>query len=134
MKKKTGIGVEGKIHKQFASIIIQYEGYKRLKADWWSYDASGEKRNLTTASLLKAKGLRGGKPDYEFISVRDGLAYYLYIEFKRPKVKGCSAGKQSDNQKKFQDIFNTASNCNYYICYSVKEAIDILIANKFLEI
>lgn len=140
-KRKKGIGAESKIHKDFASSIKQYQGYKKLKAHWWSYDASGEKRNAITGALLKAKGLNAGKPDYEFIMVKTSpnnknlcLAHYIYIEFKKPKDINSPAGTQSDNQKKFENIFKDAINANYYICYSVKEAIDILINHEFLEV
>jgi hypothetical protein len=139
--KKKGIGSEGKIHKDFAMTIKQYQGYKQLKADWWSYDASGEKRNAITGALLKAKGLNSGKPDYEFIQVKTSpnnkglcLAHYIYIEFKKPKDINSPAGTQSDNQRKFESIFKNATNVNYYICYSVKEAIDILINHEFIEV
>ncbi len=141
VKIKKGIGVESKIHKDFASTIKQYQGYKKLKADWWSYDASGEKRNAITGALLKAKGLNAGKPDYEFIMVKRNhnnkdlcFAHYIYIEFKKPKDINSPAGTQSDNQKKFENIFKDAINAHYYICYSVKEAIDILIRHEFLEV
>lgn len=125
-KKKIGIGPEGLMHKQFAALIKQYEFYKKLDCAWWSYDASGENRNAITASLLKAKGLKGGKADYEFKQLRGDIMYHIYIEIKSEK------GKQSENQIKFQESCQKSINDVYYIARSVKEAIDILIEEKIL--
>ena len=52
---KRGLGIEDKIHKDFAAMIRQYELYKKLNCAFWSYDSTGEKRTAMTASLLKAK-------------------------------------------------------------------------------
>lgn len=140
MKIKKGLGTEGQIHKDFSKLMQQYELYDQLLASWWSYDASGEKRNAITGALLKAKGLKSGKPDYEFIMIKPDflakdcfIAHYLYLEFKKPKTSLSPAGKQSDNQKKFESIFKKVANVNYYVCYSVKEAIEILIEQGFLK-
>jgi hypothetical protein len=127
-RKKVGIGNEGKMHKDFAKIIRQYEGYKRLNCLRWSYDASGEKRSVMTGSLLKAKGLKSGKADYEFIKkLSDNIAHYLYLEFKFGK------GKQSDSQKEFEALFKDFSNVKYCVVYSIQEAIEILKQNGFLK-
>jgi len=134
MKRKIGIGVEGLIHKKFASLIYKYETYNKLNCEWWSYDASGEKRNAITGSLLKSKGLKSGKADYEFIMIKNNIAYYIYIEFKKPKTENSVAGKQSKSQKEFEIVFENVANVNYYVCYSVQDAIDILIKNKFIEL
>lgn len=124
-RKKIGIGNEGLMHKQFAGIIRQYEGYGKLKCEWWSYDSAGEKRSLMTGALLKAKGLKPGKSDYEFKQIRGNIAHHLYIEFKFGK------GKQSDNQIAFEKTCK-ASNEKYYVVYSVEEAIDILKKEGFI--
>jgi len=134
IKRKRGIGVEGLMQKQFSSLIKQYEAYNRLKAIWWSYDASGEKRSIITGALLKAKGLNSGKADYEFIKIKDSIAYYIYLEFKKPKTNNSRIGNQTENQKEFENLFKNTTNVSYYICYSVAEAISILQKNQFLEI
>lgn len=129
--KKIGIGNEGKLHKDFANLVRQYEGYKKLNCIRWSYDASGEKRSAITGSLLKAKGLRTGKPDYEFIfkgCINNlPIACYLYIEFK------FGQGKQSESQKVFEESVKEFLNIKYYIAYSVEEAINILIDNGIIN-
>lgn len=152
--KKRGLGPEDKIHKNFAALVRQYEGYGKLKCDYWSYDASGEKRTAMTASLLKSKGLRSGKSDYLFIknkvcgrrSNNEPLfeTHYLWLEMKKPKTGRIDfsksntpkiwspAGKQSEDQKKFGDIFSNSTNSRYALVYSVEEAINILIEEGIL--
>ena len=130
-RKKIGIGDEGKMHKDFASLIRQYEGFGKLNCLRWSYDAAGEKRNATTGALLKAKGLKAGKADYEFIYTRHinkiPVACYLYLEFKVGK------GKQSDSQKEFENLFTDYENVEYYVAYSIKEALEIFFEKGILK-
>lgn len=123
---KRGLGYEDIMHKQFGGMLRQYEGYGKLKCEFWSYDGSGEKRNLITGSLLKAKGLNGGKSDYEFRKLVGELMHHIYIEFKAPK------GKQSDNQVKFQVTCDKSSNDRYYLAYSVEQGIKILEKEEIL--
>jgi len=119
-RRKIGIGPEGKMHKDFAGLLRQYEGYKKLNCVFWSYNASGERRTLMTGALLKAKGLAKGIPDFFFIKNNNGVAEFIWIEFKAGK------GKQSDEQKKFEDSVSGFNNMRYYIVYSVADAIRIL--------
>ena len=126
-KKIIGIGIEGNIHKTFANTIRTYENLKLLNCERWSYDAAGEKRQLTTASLLKAKGLKRGHPDYSFICIQRGIAIIVYIEFKAGK------NKQTEEQKKFQLMCEKSSNLIYQTCYSCEEAIDFLKQNGVIK-
>lgn len=125
--KRRGLGQEDQLHKKFANTVRGYESFGKLKCQWWSYDASGENRKLETGALLKAKGLRPGKSDYEFKIIKKTVAHYVYIEFKTEK------GKQSESQKAFEETC-TASNEAYYIARSVQEGIDILIKEGILEV
>ena len=140
---KRGLGPEDKIHKDFAALIRQYELYKKLACDFWSYDSTGEKRTVMTASLLKAKGLQSGKADYLFIKNKvcgrkHGCnspifeTLYFWIEFKKPKTK-TAAGKQSESQKEFQKIFENSVNSFYFVAYSVKDAIEFLEKNGVIK-
>jgi hypothetical protein len=140
---RRGLGIEDKIHKDFAAIIRQLELYKKLNCNFWSYDSTGEKRTVMTASLLKAKGLQSGKADYLFIKNRQcGRKHgcnspifetlYFWIEFKKPKTKS-AAGKQSESQKDFEDIFKDSVNSFYFVAYSVKEAIEFLEKNGVIK-
>lgn len=99
----------------------QYEGYGKLNATWWSYDASGESRTKQTGGLLKSKGLRPGKSDYEFRTLKGDIMHHVYIEFKWNK------GKQRPAQKEFEKTCEGAVNDNYYVAYSIQEAMGILI-------
>lgn len=120
------LGKEDLIHKKLAAVLRQYEGYNQLKCNWWSYDASGEKRSAVTGSLLKAKGLRPGSADYCFRVVKKNIAHYIHIEIKIPKIKGKQReGEQSDHQLAFEELCY-ACNEEYYIARSVEEALDIL--------
>jgi len=120
------LGKEDLIHKELAAQLRQYERYNQLKCFRWSYDASGEKRSAMTGSLLKAKGLKPGAADYCFRIVKKGIAHYIYIEIKIPKIKGKQKeGVQSEYQLAFEKLCY-ACNEEYYIARSVEEAMDIL--------
>ena len=123
--RKIGIGAEGQIHKDFARELTIYEKYNQNRWLFYSYNASGEKRNITTASLLKAKGLKAGQPDYTFYYAKDKIVCILHIEFKAGK------NKQSDLQIDYQNKFKGFDNVDYFVCYSVKEAVNVL-QNLFL--
>lgn len=123
--RRKGLGEECRIHKAFATIVKGYDAYKQLDCSWFSYDASGEKRDLITGALLKAKGLKPGSPDYSFKVIRKNIAHYIYIEFKTPK------GKQSPNQKLFEKSC-VGVNEKYYIARSVQEGLDILRHERIL--
>lgn len=122
MIKRRGLGPEDIIHKQFANQIAAYGMWKKLNKDmvWNSYSASGEKRNLTTGSLLKAKGLTKGFPDYHFRLKKGDIMHHIYIEFKAGK------NKQSFEQKEFEKSCEGVKNERYYVAYSVDERIQIL--------
>ena len=119
MPRRRGLGEEDLMHKSFASITRQYEGYKKLNCSWISYDASGEKRTAKTGALLKSKGLKPGKADFEIITIKNNISHHYYLEFKTSK------GKQSSNQKIFEECC-VGSNQHYYIVRSVEEAINLL--------
>ena len=138
-RRKIGIGSEGCLHKQFGSLINKYTALNKLNCVFWSYSASGEKRTITTASLLKAKGLQSGQPDYHFIkrlklnygTLSRNIDHTIYLEFKKPETitvegKKSAKGKQSDNQKAFEARFKDSDNSRYYVVHSVDEALRVL--------
>jgi hypothetical protein len=123
---RRGLGQEDIMQKQFGTLIKRYEGLRKLNCSWWSYDSSGEYRTLKTGALLKAKGLRPGKSDYEFKYTKDNISHHVYIEFKTEK------GKQSDNQKAFEKTCD-ADNEHYYIVRSIVEAMNVLSTHNILD-
>jgi hypothetical protein len=134
IRKRIGIGEEGIMHKQFASVVSKYEACKKLNCQFWSYNASGEKRNEKTGALLKAKGLKKGQPDYTFYYIQKNIDIYndflikiLFLEFKTAK------GKQSESQKEFELIFDDMQNVDYFIAHSVEEAINILQKKQIIS-
>jgi hypothetical protein len=113
---------EDKIHKEFSKQVNILENTRNLNCIHWGYSGSGEKRNLITGALLKAKGLKKGEPDYHFFYKKDNILNILFLEFKS------DTGKQSEDQKYFEDKFKNFLNCNYFIARSEREGIDILEA------
>lgn len=126
MSKRRGLTAEDLMHKDFKKLIERYEFFKKLNCSRWSYDASGEYRNEQTGALLKSKGLKPGKADYEFITIRNNIAHYIYLEFKT------KTGKQSENQKIFEASC-TAENQRYHIVRSNQEAIEKLIIENVIK-
>lgn len=124
----AGLGQEDQLHKSFAFLVRGYEFYNNLYCHFWSYDASGEKRTATTGSLLKAKGLNRGKPDYEFKRLNEeGATDIIYLEFKSEK------GKQSEPQKLFEKNCKKSTTEYYYVVRSVQEALEILFRHKIIK-
>lgn len=113
---RKGIGIEDKMHISFGQLIQQYEFYSKLDCNFWSYQAGGEKRNISTGAMLKKKGLKRGVPDYLFI---DGNQL-VWLEFKTP------TGKQSKEQKEFQEMCKATDNMFYYVVRSIEEGLKIL--------
>lgn len=139
---RRGIGQEDIMHKQFGTLMRQYEGYKKLNCVFASYMPFGEKRTLQTASLLKAKFTKTGVPDYLFIVQKTAGPYntfetrpveehFIWLEFKKPKTLSAK-GKQSDSQKEFEKKFKYSVNSRYYLVYSVEEAVKILEKEQIL--
>jgi hypothetical protein len=122
---RKGLGEEDRSHKSFASLVRGYETIGKLNSPWWSYDASGEYRNAKTGALLKAKGLRPGKADFEFKTIRNNITHHIYLEFKT------KIGRQSPNQKLFENTC-FAENEKYFLVRSVQEAINILINENII--
>lgn len=74
---------------------------------------NGGKRNVITASILKAEGAISGVSD--LLLLKSNSKYgCLCIEIKKPK------GIQSDNQKEWQKVMESVGN-KYVICHSLNE-------------
>jgi hypothetical protein len=129
MRKRIGIGGEGILHKQFATAIKKLQLYKQVYFIQWTYNAAGEKRSITTASLLKTKGVQKGHPDYVFYG-KDNNNYVkiVWIEFKYGK------NKTTEEQKEFQNSFIGINNTFYYVAYSVEEAMNILKQHNLIKL
>jgi len=125
---RRGLGKEDYFHKNLASIIKGYESYGKLNCSWWSYDASGENRALKTGQLLKAKGLRPGKADYEFRKLKGEIMYHIYLECKT------ETGKQSSSQKEFEETCKESMNDKYYIARSMEDAMSILEKEGIIDL
>lgn len=124
---RRGIGEEDKIHIGFGQIVAKYEHFKALNCLTWSYQAGGEKRNIQTGAMLKKKGLKRGTPDYSFIKSVDGQCHFIWIEFKT------KSGKQSEEQKEFEEMCSKTNNMRYYIARSIEEGINILTKENILQ-
>ena len=127
------INTEDQLHKSFAHQILHYEFYKKLHCTFWTYMPFGEYRTPTTGSLLKSKGTKTGVPDYLFIKTIDNINYFIWLEFKRPKIDSKKvAGKQSDSQKDFERLFSESKNTRYYVVHSIEEAEKRLIQEEII--
>ena len=79
---------------------------------------NGGKRNIITASIMKAEGVRAGVADL-FLAVAKSGSNGLFIEMKYGK------NKQSDNQLEFQKcVFNQGY--SYVVCYSFDEFKEVI--------
>lgn len=79
---------------------------------------------MGTAVKLKKEGVRPGLPDL-LILVNDHL---VWIEMKRSDRKPRRGGKGgvSDEQWRWIDALNRCDNCQVFVAYSAKEAIEVV--------
>jgi hypothetical protein len=96
---------------------IQYEIVQALNAlDCYCFYIKNEgKKNMRQAMRDKAMGLRSGVADLCVLTANGTV----FLEVKTEK------GKQSDNQKRFQEIA-IKYGCNYFVVRSAKEAFNII--------
>lgn len=126
---RGGLGEEDHMHIQFANHIRALDTYGKLDCIWWSYDAGGENRSLITGSLLKKKGHKKGKPDYCFrqvVGLDNCYTQYVYLEFKTAK------GKQTEEQKEFEETCKHSHLEDYYVVRSVNQAIKVLTEQEII--
>lgn len=120
--------LEDHLHKLINGFIQQAIFYKRTKLLTWTYNASGEKRDLRTGALLKAKGLLKGLPDFECRYLEDDVVHHIYFEVKVGK------NKQSLEQITFANTCKDSKNNHYYLVYSLEEVIEALEKKKVLNL
>ena len=85
---------------------------------------NGGKRGIRTAARLKQEGVQAGIPDI-FLAVPARHHYGLFVELKRPKAPGVSAGRPTQAQREVMQ----ALEANGYLCtvaYGANEARDAI--------
>jgi hypothetical protein len=93
---------------------------------WLFAIPNGGKRNLATASLMKASGVKRGVADV-FLPYPCGQWHGLFIEMKRPQSETKPKGKSTSEQIEFsKDMI--ARNYGVATCFTFQEARDVLIA------
>lgn len=101
---------ESKIQKNCVKWFrLQYKSLSKLLISV----PNGGKRDVITASILKAEGAVPGASDLLFLKPNQFYGC-LCIEMKKPK------GIQSDSQKEWQREVERAGN-KYVVCYSLEE-------------
>ncbi len=109
---------EDSLHKQIANYLYQLESAGKFgRAGFFTYMPFGEKRDLKTGALLKAKGTKKGVPDFMIIYRIDLSSEIFWIECKSDK------GKQTKEQKEFETKAKTSLNENYIIIKSCEELV-----------
>ena len=110
---------EDKLHKQIGNYLFQLESLGKFgRAGFFTYMPFGEKRDLKTGALLKAKGTKRGVPDFIVIFRDIEISDLLWIECKSEK------GKQSLEQKEFELKTKNQINEKYIVIRSLNELED----------
>jgi hypothetical protein len=118
--------------------VKQTEHYEQVKLFQWAKAQSskypqltimfaipnGGKRNIVTATKLKAEGVKSGVPDI-FLAYPSLHAHGLFIEMKSPN------GKVSTNQREWIGALS-ASGYMCSVCYSFDEAKKVIC--EYLDI
>jgi len=117
-QKKTLKSIPASEHDEQCTFVEWLES-KKLK---FSAIPNGGTRHMGTAVKLKKEGVRPGLPDL-LILVNDHL---VWIEMKRSDRRPKRGGKGgvSDEQWRWIDALNRCDNCQVFVAYSAKEAID----------
>ena len=97
------------------SMIITWADYKLLPrhlggagrtiGDYIVASANGGRRHPREAGRLKKQGVRAGFPDLQLTVANNGY-HGLYIELKRPKSRGVTAGAISKEQRVWNKRLN----------------------------
>lgn len=91
---------------------------------------NGGYRTPKGGAMLRYEGAVSGVADLCLAIPRGGKGA-LYVEMKTPKMKGSSAGRQSDNQKMWEALVTKYGN-EYKLCRGLIEFIEIVC--KYLDI
>jgi hypothetical protein len=85
---------------------------------------NGGKRNVKEAKRLKAQGVCAGIPDLSLPIAASGF-HGLYIEMKRPIIKGKPKPRLSDSQKEKINLL-IASGYAVCVCYGWQQAREMI--------
>ena len=108
---------EDELHKQIAQYLFYtIKGDK----DFWTYMPFGEKRNIITGALLKAKGTKKGVPDFMILNRKGKNTIIIWLEVKFGK------NKQSLEQIDFENKTKSMKNEFYFTVYSLEEVKNII--------
>lgn len=83
---------------------------------------NGGRRDGRTGAMMKYEGAVSGVSDLILLHPHGGKAT-LCIEMKVPKRKGSSAGKQSEQQREWQQLVE-AHGSVYEVCHGIIEFVD----------
>ena len=119
-QKKTLKSIPASEHDEQCTFVEWLEN-KRLM---FTAIPNGGTRHMGTAVKLKKEGVRPGWADL-LILVNDHL---VWIEMKRSDRKPKRGGKGgvSDEQWRWIDALNRCANCQVFVCYSAKEAVEVI--------
>lgn len=126
--RKNGLGEEDYMHLNFVAEMHIKFLQKKISKNFvrYGYNTAGEYRPIKTALTIKRKHGETGVADYIVEYRIDGIDHRVYLEFKAGK------NKQSQSQIDFQNLYKNSKNSFYYVVYSVKEAINILIKHNVI--
>jgi hypothetical protein len=92
---------------------------------------NGGKRSKVTAARMKAAGVRAGVSDI-FVAVAMGGYHGLWLELKKPRVKGEPKPKTSPEQKAWL-VCQLENDYSCGVCYGWEDARDFIISYFGME-
>lgn len=100
----------------------RFEGHKRFGLPVCCLFAipNGGRRDAVTGARLKAEGVHPGIPDI-FLAVPARHHYGLFVELKRPKAPGVSAGRPTQAQREVMQALTARGYC-CKVAYGANEA------------
>ena len=112
---------EDNLHKEFSLYLsfLENSGYFGENG-FFTYMPFGEKRDAKTGALLKKKGTKRGVPDFLIIFRRNENSFFCWVEVKTKK------GKQTKEQKDFENKTKEQKNEKYFLIHNLNELIEII--------
>lgn len=105
--------------------LCRYLDTKEIK--YWHTPNETWTSSWATKARNKKKGVKAGVPDLTILLPSSlGIGFFtLYLELKT------ETGTMSDDQKEWQEVFDTVNACEFRCCHGLAEAVDLI--DSFLD-
>ncbi len=116
----------------FCWLALERQQGRLLETEWLHHIPNGGERNLAVAGKLKAEGVKAGVWDL-FLPLPRGGYHGLYIEMKKPGLKGLGANALSSKQDDFLQYLCKETHYHMRLCFTWLEAVETIVTYCSME-